>query len=623
MADAAVNSVGALRVFDRRGQLIRGPLLSDEEPFSLETYADLIAQFREKGKSLILARVETQSMTGERRHFFYEANSLNKLLFRKFAGNRDYIFRLYMLNPLTNTDITGDIDYFIVDVDTEKPAPPAAPRRQRSSPGVVPPDELEDALRKRSATTKSQDPRQYEVDRKFNFDVLLQKSLGGLTENEARVAEMAGPALDRIMESHVAAKRDAMPGTRYIETAAGTFVLTASYAEIVDRENEERNRELHSQQQQPAQDHFLPTPISPRSDVAASLHLVTQSQQLASPDGSPTTQESAWKLKLRSKSTPHQSQILRDDAPIPCDDTRPVDPPADSPKAAASLQQLAETYPPVGATAEQYDVFDVPKTLRRPRLESARTASEAGPRTTALLLPAASLPKKAAVSNSVYTSGTHTVPAADTPPRRRSQSVIYKFSAAPGSQAGSRNSSMRSLAPAATYKATYFGNDDDFLTLKHMRQLFEFNALNEKDVELFNIPVALLLNEGIILPDFADYMDNMDAYGRPLPPREEPVAPVARQSWPAAKLGRFLVWLRAPENGKFRALIALLTLAGYIATVLGLSLDPSKTVSRRTNGLISATCTFVVLWVAMVFAVLPPKNNRQPTQPVYSRPIGS
>jgi hypothetical protein len=114
-------------------QIFRGTKCIDvlscgqEEPFTLEEISELIKAHAFKGKQLILAQVTTKVSNDEVRYFYYLASALNKLIFRSFGKEQEYLFRLRMLNPMTNTEMIGDVNYFMVSFDT----PPSndAPRR--------------------------------------------------------------------------------------------------------------------------------------------------------------------------------------------------------------------------------------------------------------------------------------------------------------------------------------------------------------------------------------------------------------------------------------------------------------------------------------------------------------
>ena len=87
----------------------------DEEPFTLETFQDLITMHSIKGLDFILARVVTIDPTDADRKYFsyYSAHHINKVLFTT-NHNRGLLHRLSSKNPLNNMDIVGDVHYFCV-----------------------------------------------------------------------------------------------------------------------------------------------------------------------------------------------------------------------------------------------------------------------------------------------------------------------------------------------------------------------------------------------------------------------------------------------------------------------------------------------------------------------------
>ncbi|KAJ3224527.1 hypothetical protein HK099_008326, partial [Clydaea vesicula] len=89
-----------------------------EDSFSLETFGDLAKAFYDSGaKSFIIARVQTWDHKQPDKAFYsyYHAFHLNKILFQTqvYLGKK-LIHRLHVLNPLTNTDIIGSVQYFMV-----------------------------------------------------------------------------------------------------------------------------------------------------------------------------------------------------------------------------------------------------------------------------------------------------------------------------------------------------------------------------------------------------------------------------------------------------------------------------------------------------------------------------
>ncbi|TPX61930.1 hypothetical protein PhCBS80983_g00877 [Powellomyces hirtus] len=113
-----------IRLFDSSGTTIVDSIATDyEDSFSLETFGELIQAHYEcdpvGSKAFIIARVQTWDMKQPGRAFYsyYNAYHLNRILFQTqvYLGKK-LIHRLHVLNPLTNTDIIGDVQYFMVRI---------------------------------------------------------------------------------------------------------------------------------------------------------------------------------------------------------------------------------------------------------------------------------------------------------------------------------------------------------------------------------------------------------------------------------------------------------------------------------------------------------------------------
>jgi hypothetical protein len=119
----------SIRLLDSTRQNVIDSIdLEYEDSFCLETFGDLAQSFHEfesedckrlKGEcGFIIARCQTwdHKQPGKRFYSYYNAFLLNKILFQTqvYLG-RKLIHRLHVLNPLTNTDIIGNVQYFRVE----------------------------------------------------------------------------------------------------------------------------------------------------------------------------------------------------------------------------------------------------------------------------------------------------------------------------------------------------------------------------------------------------------------------------------------------------------------------------------------------------------------------------
>ncbi|KAJ3107180.1 hypothetical protein HDU97_004600 [Phlyctochytrium planicorne] len=116
----------AIRLLDSTGTKVLDSVSTEyEDSFCLESFGDLVSYHAEsepKGsKAFIIARVQTWDPKQPEKAFYsyYNAWHLNKILFQTqvYLGKK-LIHRLHVLNPLTNTDIIGNVQYFMVRPDS-------------------------------------------------------------------------------------------------------------------------------------------------------------------------------------------------------------------------------------------------------------------------------------------------------------------------------------------------------------------------------------------------------------------------------------------------------------------------------------------------------------------------
>ncbi|TPX57026.1 hypothetical protein PhCBS80983_g04136 [Powellomyces hirtus] len=134
-----------IRLMDSSGQVVLDSVATDyEDSFSLESFDDLIKAHRECDpagtKEFIIARVQTWDHKQPEKAFYsyYSAYQLNKILIKtqRYKGKR-LIHRLHVLNPLTNTDIIGNVQYFHVQSVMKKNGPLKAVKEADSSADLI------------------------------------------------------------------------------------------------------------------------------------------------------------------------------------------------------------------------------------------------------------------------------------------------------------------------------------------------------------------------------------------------------------------------------------------------------------------------------------------------------
>lgn len=131
--ESSARMSGFIRLLDStREAVLDSVSVEYEDSFCLETFGDLAQaayEFQGEGfnrgdKSFILARVQTWDHKQPGKMFFsyYNAFHLNKILFQTqvYLGKK-LIHRLHVLNPLTNTDIIGNVQYFLVEKKKKTP----------------------------------------------------------------------------------------------------------------------------------------------------------------------------------------------------------------------------------------------------------------------------------------------------------------------------------------------------------------------------------------------------------------------------------------------------------------------------------------------------------------------
>ncbi|KAJ1552155.1 hypothetical protein HK405_012417, partial [Cladochytrium tenue] len=133
-ANGDADAPAVIRLLDSTGQRVLDSVAAEyEDSFCLESFGDLIAAHAAAGdppgaRRLILARVQTwdHKQPGRAYYSYYNAFHLNKILFNTqvYLGKR-LLHRLRVLNPLTNTDIIGNVQYFLVS-NTPNPTVAAA-----------------------------------------------------------------------------------------------------------------------------------------------------------------------------------------------------------------------------------------------------------------------------------------------------------------------------------------------------------------------------------------------------------------------------------------------------------------------------------------------------------------
>ncbi|GJJ75069.1 hypothetical protein EMPS_07427 [Entomortierella parvispora] len=97
----------------------------DEDPFTLDSFENLMRLHANKGKDFIIARVTTQDPSEDTKvyHSYYSAHQINKVLFRT-QPDEGLLHRMKARNPLNNMLVVGDVHYYSItakDINAVKP----------------------------------------------------------------------------------------------------------------------------------------------------------------------------------------------------------------------------------------------------------------------------------------------------------------------------------------------------------------------------------------------------------------------------------------------------------------------------------------------------------------------
>lgn len=106
------------------GAVIDSVPVDYDDAFTLDSFLDCCSNYHDAQKAFLIARVSTNDPKQPQKAFYsyYNAYQLNKILFRtQQVGARRMLHRLFVLNPLTNSDIIGEVEYFKVEAPVVAP----------------------------------------------------------------------------------------------------------------------------------------------------------------------------------------------------------------------------------------------------------------------------------------------------------------------------------------------------------------------------------------------------------------------------------------------------------------------------------------------------------------------
>jgi hypothetical protein len=491
-----------ITLFDQSKQQVRTLLSSCEDPFTLESFESLALEHHRLEKALIIAEVATLNdpeKPNELTYFYYHANHLNKILFRKYGRSQEYIFRLYALNPLTNTDIYGDVNYYIIEVNTKGALLPVSKSvRESLDAGDVSSGDakcVSERMTMDECMRVSKEKKLDYLSAENNFTSLMKKSLG---ESQLRIAEVAGPlaklqsalssSVGQIME--VPQLNVEVPDAHYVEGNASESQL--------QRSRHEYHHQFHgasesSNLQVPAAHRHIPhrSGNSPEDFKATSLQTIVSSRHsnissipeitgLSTSSHMVATSGDAdqayGKVKLHEKCTSPGQR----DMPFTV-------------HLFYSHQTLSSTQSEVPVSPAQ-----LPPPLILNQIPLPGSDGDSSP------IPPSSPngpvhPLSSSYSKHALSSGQSIAAFGDT-----ASGMVFKPHTSIDMHAfirvDSPNDTEEAIAQSKqgrrVFSGIFIGTDDDYLQKAYVRQLFQFNAMEEDEATLFDIPEEVLLAEG-------------------------------------------------------------------------------------------------------------------------------
>ena len=146
----------------------------EEDPFSLESYENLIHLHQKEKKDFIIARVTTKDDDGKIYHSYYSAFHINKVLFRAEPG---LLHRMVAKNPLNNMEIIGDVHYYRIEAknipyDNNRTPTTASPVRSLLSASPQTPNSIKSPMLKMlEFTGMNEQKKRLQIYRKDDFQV--------------------------------------------------------------------------------------------------------------------------------------------------------------------------------------------------------------------------------------------------------------------------------------------------------------------------------------------------------------------------------------------------------------------------------------------------------------------
>ncbi|KAF9338296.1 hypothetical protein BG006_006638 [Podila minutissima] len=427
----------------------------DEDPFTLDSFENLMRMHAAKGKDFILARVTTQDPNDESKHYhsYYSAHQINKVLFRT-QPDEGLLHRMKARNPLNNMLVVGDVHYYIIKaevVNAIKPLP---------------------VVRSSSSSILSHSSRMSRCSK------LAAKAIASQSAS-ARSSPILGTDCSLFSRGASPTPFDSESPVSMVPSVMAQSVMMADQEELHQRQksNSPMMPPLSSPCSSIHINERMPDPgISSRRSSVSSTHSASGFQP-----GRPS--------RLRQAIQPEEIQDAS-----PCLVVQPQELSSESEN--RQDQEFTSSSPPTSSSLVYLPTHSSPS--QSPLFQSVMVVSGRHQRRRSNTVSSISSDK------SVTSDISHVSHASQCSSALTDSSVgsPVLLSSSPVSSSSSSSSSTTTTSESqSVYQFKYLASDDDFLLRSTVRQLFKLNALEAWDAILFTISNnALRENQHDVIP---------------------------------------------------------------------------------------------------------------------------
>ncbi|KAF9584215.1 hypothetical protein BGW38_007208 [Lunasporangiospora selenospora] len=455
----------------------------DEDPFTLDSFENLMRMHANKGKDFILARVTTQDPNDETKlyHSHYGAHQINKVLFRT-QPEEGLLHRMKARNPLNNMLVVGDVHYYIISADDVN-AVKSLPATKASSTASI---SSHSSRMSRCSKLAAQAIASQSASARSSPIMSSDMSLFSRTSDVESPVSIISPMM--VMEIMKADR----------ESAAQTSTTSSQHSE----QRIQRSPSL-DEGDGPSMDPSEPTHLLPqRRGSSSSCASIRSTMSTSSQSGFQPTRPS----RLRQSIDPEGNSLQG--AGLPSNRTEDMMQPS-CPLSVGQEPTLAgysDPRSPIQSPAVSPSTWNHSRSpspqpqAQSPLFQSLMTLK--GGMTRSRNNTISSVDSRGSMTSSIQSSST------------ASDLSDNSYLSTSSSRMDEKLADLNDLEPAV-YKFKYLASDDDFLLRSTVRQVFKANALEAWDAILFTISNNAL----------REYSTNPPTSQPPAPPMQQPSSP--------------------------------------------------------------------------------------------------